>query len=69
MDFVSKIIGLAVGLTVGVTLVANLILPVIQGLSLTGDNAETYTTMFGVVGLLAIVSLVVYAASAIRGRN
>lgn len=69
MDFITKIIGLTVGLAVGTLMVTQILLPTIDGLTFTGENADTYETMIGVVGLLAIVVLVTYAASAIRGRN
>lgn len=68
MDFIGKIVSGVVGLTVGGVLVANVLLTTLGNISLSGPNAETYTTMLGVVGLMAIVSLVVFAANMIKSR-
>lgn len=69
MDFISKIVSGVVALVVGTTLVANVLLVTLDNINITGDNASTYETMLGVVGLMAIVSLVVFAANMIRSRN
>lgn len=69
MDFISKIVSGVVGLTVGGVLVANVLLTTLGNIQLTGENADTYETMLGVVGLMAIVSLVVFAANMIRSRQ
>lgn len=68
MDIVTTIVGGVVGLSVGGLLVGNVLIPTIQGIEFTGTNASMYTTMMGVVGLLGIVVLVVYAANMIRSK-
>ena len=69
MDIVSKMVGGVVGLTVGGILVGQVLIPTIQGITFEGTNASMYTTMFGVVCLMGIVALVVYAAGLIKSRN
>lgn len=69
MDIVSKMVGGVVGLTVGGILVGQVLIPTIQGITFTGNNATMYTTMFGVVCLMGIVALVVYAANLIKSKN
>lgn len=68
MDIVTTVVGGVVGLSVGGLLVGNVLIPTIQGIEFTGTNASMYTTMMGVVGLLGIVVLVVYAANMIRSK-
>lgn len=68
MDIVTTVVGGVVGLSVGGLLVGNVLIPTIQGIEFTGTNANMYTTMMGVVGLLGIVVLVVYAANMIRSK-
>ena len=69
MDIVSKMVGGVIGLTVGGILVGQVLIPTIEGLTFSGNNATMYTTMFGVVCLMGIVALVVYAANLIKSKN
>ena len=57
-------IGLCVGLVVGIIMVTQVLLPVIQ--DWTSDNSTSpYVALITVVGTLAVISLVVFAARAI----
>ena len=69
MDIVSKMVGGTVGLVVGGILVGQVLIPTIEGITFSGDNATMYTTMFGVVCLMGIVALVVYAANLIKTKS
>lgn len=69
MDIVSKMVGGVIGLTVGGILVGQVLIPTIEGITFTGDNATMYATMFGVVCLMGIVALVVYAANLIKSKS
>lgn len=69
MDIVSKMVGGVIGLTVGGILVGQVLIPTIEGITFSGNNATMYTTMFGVVCLMGIVALVVYAANLIKSKN
>lgn len=68
MDIVSKMVGGTVGLVVGGIMVGQVLIPTIEGITFSGDNATMYTTMFGVVCLMGIVALVVYAANLIKSK-
>ncbi len=66
MDWIGKIIGIVIGLVVGLIMVVNVLFPVIDGLTTTN---ETYKALIGVIGLLSLVILVVFAAKAITGKE
>lgn len=66
MNWTSKIVGLTVGLVVGIIMVTQVLLPVITDWT-TANSTSQYVALITVVGTLAVISLVVFAAKAIMG--
>lgn len=63
---ISRMVYAIIAVVVVVLIVATVLLPTISGLNL--DN-PTYTTLFGVVGTLAIIVPVMMAVRLIGGRD
>ena len=68
MNWTSKIIGMCIGLVVGIIMVTSVLLPVIQTW-VTANSESEYVALITVVGTLAVISLVVFAARAIMGKD
>lgn len=67
-NWTSKIVGLCVGLVVGIVLITQVLLPVITDWT-TANSSSSYVALITVVGTLAVISLVVFAARAIMGKD
>ena len=67
-NWTSKIIGLTVGLVVGIIMVTQVLLPVISDWT-TANSTSGYVALITVVGTLAVISLVVFAARSIMGKE
>lgn len=68
VNWTSKIIGMTIGLVVGIIMVTSVLLPVI-GDWVTANSGSEYVALITVVGTLAVISLVVFAAKAIMGKD
>lgn len=66
-NWTSRIIGLTVGLVIGLIMVTQVLLPVISDYT-SGEGAE-YVALITVIGTLAVISLVVFAARSIMGKD
>lgn len=67
-NWTSKIIGLSVGLVVGIIMVTQVLLPVIEDW-VDANEGSTYIALITVIGTLAVISLVVFAARSIMGKD
>lgn len=67
-NWTSKIIGLTVGLVVGIIMVTQVLLPVIADW-VDANEGSTYIALITVIGTLAVISLVVFAARSIMGKD
>lgn len=67
-NWTSKIIGLTVGLVVGIIMVTQVLLPVISDW-VDANEESTYVALITVIGTLAVISLVVFAARSIMGKD
>lgn len=67
-NWTSKIIGLTVGLVVGIIMVTQVLLPVISDW-VDANEGSTYIALITVIGTLAVISLVVFAARSIMGKD
>lgn len=68
VNWTSKIIGMTIGLVVGIIMVTSVLLPVINDW-VTANSSSEYVALITVVGTLAVISLVVFAARAIMGKD
>lgn len=68
VNWTSKIIGMTIGLVVGIIMVTSVLLPVISDW-VTANSESEYVALITVVGTLAVISLVVFAAKAIMGKD
>lgn len=68
VNWTSKIIGMTIGLVVGIIMVTSVLLPVINDWA-TANSSSEYVALITVVGTLAVISLVVFAARAIMGKD
>ena len=68
MNWTSRIIGMTVGLVVGIIMVTQVLLPVIDDW-VTANSESTYVALITVIGTLAVIMLVVFAAKAIMGKD
>ena len=68
VNWTSKIIGMTIGLVVGIIMVTSVLLPVINDW-VTANSSSEYVALITVVGTLAVISLVVFAAKAIMGKD
>ena len=68
VNWTSKIIGMTIGLVVGIIMVTSVLLPVINDW-VTANSSSEYVALTTVVGTLAVISLVVFAARAIMGKD
>lgn len=67
-NWTSKIIGLTVGLVVGIIMVTQVLLPVISDW-VDANEGSSYIALITVIGTLAVISLVVFAARSIMGKD
>ena len=67
MMSISKVLYGIIAIVVAVLIIATVLIPTINGLELTGDNADTYMTLLGVICTLAIIVPVMRAVRMISG--
>lgn len=63
---ISSIVYGIIGIVVAVIVIASVLIPTIEGLNLTN---QTYTTLLGVVGTLAIIVPIMLAVRMIGGKS
>lgn len=67
MISIGKVMMGVVTVLVATILVALVLIPTIQGISFTGDNADLYATLLGVVGTLSILVPVLVIVKMLSG--
>lgn len=66
---ISKLVYGIIAIVVVVLIVATVLIPTVDGLTFTGDNATTYKTLLGVTVTLSIIIPVMMAVKMIGGRS
>lgn len=66
---IGTIIEAVIGIVIATIVVATVLVPIVQDLTFTGDMAAVYTSLFGIVTIVAIVGVVMMAVRYFIQKN